>query len=743
MLGKVILETTSIISFSLVAELVQFKFTESFTTQSVGVSISCWTTSNQKMSGYKQSKSQTLTMDSDVIHESKDDWTIDESSNNLPFDTISAPSFIRLFVINRIIRQYIVDNIDDDSNRCETTAIIDKLASIFKNEKLDNDKDESQKVFDILYRLITDGIKTYMNKWYNEKEQAMIIEMIFNKIILVKFAQEYNKLIKYNGKNKYENLLFNSTDLMTHIFQYLRFYTNLNGDLFGCSLVNSHWLYHSWNVNSVYYVSLEKLIEQTYKYGYKNDHENNILRMWQRIMNVKDIYFRYYSWDEYKVTELVLNRLLMIKNVRNVNIHLFVDDIDAKGSCNFDVLIEKLRNAVSKWKEIEECSLSILYMSTKESIANDDKNVTLLSPLKLLNARYIQIGDVNFYREWSQKCEKLSLTSGGRIKFDKNWCDFVIKHCDCSGVKFLELAYVGFDDKCVNDFLLKQLVSKFSNVKKLDLDMLEYCVSIVLLLKYMTPVIKANKGNIELEFAEYFVDWDKMIEMWDKHHLNVDMCKLYLGGGETSFDHEEEDAWRGAIRFMNNINQQKSSNAYGLTQLGIIRGDNWQNILHHVSYESINILRFGDASNTDMTLSNINDFLQWPLANINNTKNQVFIVIESEYLQNEDYKDKDKWLSKFEQLFEYIIELFNKQMPFDIRVKTDKFEKIQQEEKNKFESVYLKNSKLASGKYKAPKCNMMVCTPRIQPEIDFGFKEYEVDGQQFYLSASNAQHVKF
>ena len=68
-------------------------------------------------------------------------------------------------------------------------------------------------------------------------------------------------MIKYGisnasiNDNYYQNLLFNSSDLMSQIFQYLEWGMGFDKDLYSCSLVSSHWLYHSWNVNSAYYVN--------------------------------------------------------------------------------------------------------------------------------------------------------------------------------------------------------------------------------------------------------------------------------------------------------------------------------------------------------------------------------------------------------------------------------------------------------------------------------------------------------
>ena len=186
--------------------------------------------------------------------DSKDDWVIDDNDNVNENDiNIIVPSFIRLFAIRRMIDKYIKNNKDKKKEKKE---IIKELANAFKD-----DKKNELLVIEILTRLINDGIKKYMSKWYDEKKEANIIENIFNKIILEKFKQEYNEMIKYGVNNEvknenfYQNLLFNSSDLMTQIFQYLEWGKAFDEDLYECNLVNSHWLYHVWNVNSVYHIN--------------------------------------------------------------------------------------------------------------------------------------------------------------------------------------------------------------------------------------------------------------------------------------------------------------------------------------------------------------------------------------------------------------------------------------------------------------------------------------------------------
>ena len=88
-------------------------------------------------------------------------------------------------------------------------------------------------------RLIDNGIKKYMTEYYDEDEQASIIEMIFNQISIVKFDTEYGNQVSFVGDNIFQNQLFNSSDLMSCILQYLEHEMNTNCDLYHYKLVNS------------------------------------------------------------------------------------------------------------------------------------------------------------------------------------------------------------------------------------------------------------------------------------------------------------------------------------------------------------------------------------------------------------------------------------------------------------------------------------------------------------------------
>ena len=95
------------------------------------------------------------------------DDCIDDDNN---FSEVNkAPCFIGLFVIRRIISKYL----DSIINNEERHIILKELASMCNDDE--NGDDIELLVFDILSRLLKDGIKIYVNKRYNEKQRRDII----------------------------------------------------------------------------------------------------------------------------------------------------------------------------------------------------------------------------------------------------------------------------------------------------------------------------------------------------------------------------------------------------------------------------------------------------------------------------------------------------------------------------------------------------------------------------------------
>ena len=103
---------------------------------------------------------------------------------------------------------------------------------------------------------------------------------------------------------------------MCSIFRFLD-YQGWFGDLFHCSLVNSHWLFHTWNPNCKYYNDLTNLIFKTQQQCNINS-DNRCTRTWQRVVNAKYIRFRLVNKHEIK-NNLIVNRLAMLDTVEQID----------------------------------------------------------------------------------------------------------------------------------------------------------------------------------------------------------------------------------------------------------------------------------------------------------------------------------------------------------------------------------------------------------------------------------------
>ena len=448
----------------------------------------------------------------------KDDWNDDNIVVNSQRLKVEAPSFLRLFVLRRILEKHLANY-----NHKEKDKEIQELANVFGYSGVPHTQD---KVIEIVTRLIEDGITIYMNKWYNEKEQFGIIEMIFNQIISKKFAKEYNDSNTYGGNNC-NSLIFNSSDLMCNIFHYLTYGNRFNGDLLSCSLVSSHWLYHVWNINSVYFVNLTDLVESTLIFSkqqsqIKNNY--NVARMWQRIVNARSIYLDGGS----SVDPLVLDKISMLGNVVTLNATFTIPSIGI-----LKVLMLRCR------EKIQNCKIQIIADGSDPIMAMPSKQENELSPLYLVNAQYISIDDLYFYRIWTNKCRQLVL----RLKnMSKQWLEFVIQHCDCSNVTGLQLCLVRDNGIEIDEMILTRFASKFSGLQYLTVvfsDMFDdFDHSILLLWELLTPMIKKHNGTIEMildDFRELSQDASSLLQdTIEKQHLKIDKITIKRENGEMT-----------------------------------------------------------------------------------------------------------------------------------------------------------------------------------------------------------------
>ena len=630
-----------------------------------------------------------------------DDWIINVDDDNII--NIEQPSFIRLFVFRRIIDKYIKHSNNKDETSARAT-VIKQFADVFK----DNEKIESL-VVNILTRLLNYGIKKYMKNCYSEKEQANIIEQIFNRIILTKFGQEYNEIINhasnYDNDSFYQSMVFNSSDLMCEIFQYLEYGAKFDQDLFQCSLVNSYWLYHAWNINAVYHVDLGELFGKTSFMYRGNKKINKWTQLWQRLIHVKSIRLSVKVVDDTRkdngTRTPALDKLSMLRKIEKVHIYAY-------GNVGGNKYIPIFKALLGRCKQrLEYCHTSISsYSKLKEHE---------LPPLRLPNTQFIGIGDLKFYRVWTNKCTWLKLYD---TKIKQDWCDFVMKNCDCSSITLLELNDVQFDSQLINNSVLRQFATKFINLKQLKLYFHDRIgANVFIFWQLLKSTIKQK--NVETELTLHTIrsnEINELNEIIDKRDLTVD--KLTLGSIPKN----------GLVGIEKLIQERDGC---GLKHL-VIRYKMIY-LLKQLSFKSIVVFEVYDSSGY-CDYDNVNHVLGSSL--IVEKRISVIIKIKMNYIACS--KNSHSFLSLFKQLCENICQLIFHQIAIEIDIK---FINVHHNAIcNSHLSVYSTyfRSKEFHQKYKQPRCNSHSFVPRGNLYTYFYINESD---NSFALRVTNIKYL--
>ena len=140
---------------------------------------------------------------------------MDDSTTKFAF-----PSFIRIFVMNRIF-QKLLKKVKNEVSNDEAIRLQKIISSI------ENDKDQYE-AFTILLDLLNYGMKIYMAKHFDPKRDPSTIDKIFNQVILTKLIVQYQQATTHSmpqkdNHNTCQLKVFNTNDLMCLIFQYLEY----------------------------------------------------------------------------------------------------------------------------------------------------------------------------------------------------------------------------------------------------------------------------------------------------------------------------------------------------------------------------------------------------------------------------------------------------------------------------------------------------------------------------------------
>ena len=441
---------------------------------------------------------------------SKDDWKVDVK----PHETFSTPTFISLFIINRILKHHVLPN---QRNASQNNFVLRSLVKPFFDNTTDQDA-----AFKVLSSLISNTINTYLRYICNESSYS-IIDQIFNKIILTKFKTQYHQMITYKNQNQktknlsanlnpfeynqdYMSTVFNINDLMCYIFQFLPSFVNVAqgdvaGDLKQCSLVCGHWLFHAFNPNSTYQFCVRHML-----YRILNTKTNKYSCSWQRLTNIKHVDMRLSHPDYIQPpSDYLLSQLLRLGHIEYLE-------------CAFHTKHVSILKAIMQQCKDNIKSLCICIL---------DRSL-LLPPIKLINIEMLEIQHLYFYIIWSRKCKKLHLDEVKNI--DDKWCEFVIDNCDCSGTTHLIFRSIEFVYDSNGEILFPQLAKKFINLKILDIELCCQGIQvIVLFLQTLAPIIKKN--NVKISLSTNFKEKDKesniiLNKYLDKTQFNITKMML-------------------------------------------------------------------------------------------------------------------------------------------------------------------------------------------------------------------------
>ena len=661
--------------------------------------------------GEEKQEHQQDSDDLNQLEEKRDDWII-ENKNKICIN-IETPSFIRLFVIRRIIDKYMKNNTDINNER---HAMYD-LANVFKDGE-----NTHFSVANILIRLLKYGVKNYMKNCYFEKSHANIIEKMFNKIILEKFGQEYNELITNayeknigsSDSNFYQNVVFNSSDLMCEIFQFLEYGVKFDKDLFECSLVNSYWLYHVWNTHSIYHIDLTQLFKKTLtKNKNNNTKKNDAIRVWQRLIDVKSIHLAAPVKNDddryFKPIASILYKLSMMRRIEKVDVNAYGNTSGANYALLFKALLGK-------------CKQRVTYCQTRTSSKSLLKE-NELSPLKLPNSQFVGIGDTKFYRIWTDKCKWLKLYD---TEIRKDLCQFIIENCDCSNITSLELNHVSFDNELIVSIaLLKKFVLKFTSLKKVKLWLYgaytledqEHALTFVQLFK-----TTLSKNKVETELTIYGMD-NRVNILLQQQSLTLE--KLVFRGVTNS-----------SIADVRRLISDKDGCGLKHVVIGskLIAPD--VKLLNDVYFRSIKVFEVLDF-NGYCDYNSLNYVLRSKMI----IKKDLFVTMDCEinYNNNRSIDEKnDSFLSLFKQLCGNIYHLISSKIGIDIKIG---FVNVHNKKIfNSHLSVYSSyfECKEFFSTYNQPKCDNDFCLPRNKPYTYFYINKKD---KSFLVSVTNVNYL--
>ena len=455
-------------------------------------------------------------------------------------------TFVELFLINRILF-----DCTDKQDYKPSLILEDILSHLPDNEEQQQYYNELK---NILLLLSKHGLKKYLGHYYQDSH-CKWIEIIFKHIVMTRYIDQYTKhttisvdcdnkmdnIANNESSNKHKNnqmlpkatqnmeimqdknnnnnnndttmgrrLVFNQNDLVPRIFQYLEII-----DLNECSIVSFIWLFHAFNINSLYYLQLYKLIELESKLEHNGRHLP--LRVWQRFVNVRKILYKnsgYTDMDDINTKETSKHFLTYfgsLKNIENVQC-IFRNVSETNVLC---ILLEVLAKRSHKTRHF--CA-SLL--SSSDNVIETFADILAKKPtLQLFNCESVRLNILQLPLILSNKCEQLSYEL---ITINKAMSDALINESDLTGIKNVTLKHIRISpitnidsdiktkyDKHVivdqkKEEIAKKLAQHMSGLRVLNI--IGPMEDTMILWKELNTIVVKNNGDVRVSFEVIYID---------------------------------------------------------------------------------------------------------------------------------------------------------------------------------------------------------------------------------------------
>ena len=368
-----------------------------------------------------------------------------------------------------------------------------------------------------------------------------------------------------------------------------------------------------------------------------------------------------------------------------------------------------------------------IHLEMEFLVHEDLKQTYNLSPsniLRLANVESLGIEGCVFYLIWSNKCTRLSLDG---VTINKDWCEFVMKHCDFSNITSLALINVRFDYHSINESLLKQLAYKFKNLKRLKMKCRHEFGSYVVLFWQLLNRIIITKNNVKVELdCDVFIEeglgkfaLNRSSRTIHQHDLKIESLVMHgISGGRIQFVKKIDESNKGCHRCKFYFWRRRQFDTLNRCLAN-----------NELSFKCIKVL---ELEVDDRDASCLIDFLALNII----IKKQLFIIVN---LVSFDIVNS----SLFAKLCKNIHKLFVNQIAVDITILFPCQEKNKRlvSECLKMYSKYFE-SKMFLSEYKKPKCNTQLCLPRSRPLLYLEWKTGSRRKEKsFVLRAKNVEYI--